>query len=127
MVGGTPEFPGQLIASLLVAQWSERWCTSLVAQGSIPGMSRSESAITRGKTQMMLLPPTSFSGTTSYRLSWAVTITHVAEVEVICLQTLIYHKRKGLDPGVEFTKTDQADSDIVFLRISTIILTGSQP
>jgi hypothetical protein len=61
MVGGTPEFPGQLIASLLVAQWSKRWCTSLVAQGSIPGMSRSESPITRGKTQMMLLPPTSFS------------------------------------------------------------------
>jgi hypothetical protein len=56
MVGGTPEFPGQLIASLLVAQWSERWCTSLVAHGSIPGMSRSKSAITRGKTQMMLLP-----------------------------------------------------------------------
>jgi hypothetical protein len=51
MVGGTPEFPGQLIASLLVALWSERWCTSLVAQGSIPGMSHSESAITRGKTQ----------------------------------------------------------------------------
>jgi hypothetical protein len=49
------------IASLLVAQWSERWCTNLGAQGSIPGMSRSESAITRGKTQMMLLPPTSFS------------------------------------------------------------------
>jgi hypothetical protein len=41
------------------AQWSERWCTNLVAQGSIPGMSRSESFITRGKTQMMLLPPTS--------------------------------------------------------------------
>jgi hypothetical protein len=61
MVGGTPEFLGQLIASLLVAQWSERLCTSLVVQGSIPGMSRSESAITRGKTQMMLLPPTSFS------------------------------------------------------------------
>ena len=33
-------------ASLLVAQRSERWCTSLGAQGSIPGMSRSESAIT---------------------------------------------------------------------------------
>ena len=32
MVGGTPEFPGQLIASLLVAQWLGRWCTSLVAQ-----------------------------------------------------------------------------------------------
>jgi hypothetical protein len=61
IVGGTLEFPGQLIASLLVAQWSEHWCTSLVAQGSIPGMSRSESAITRGKTQMILLPPTSFS------------------------------------------------------------------
>ena len=30
--GGTPEFLGQLIASLLVAQWLERWCTSLVAQ-----------------------------------------------------------------------------------------------
>jgi hypothetical protein len=51
MVGGTPEFPGQLIASLLVAQWSVRWSTSLVAQGSIPGMSCSESAIKRGKTQ----------------------------------------------------------------------------
>jgi hypothetical protein len=60
MVGGTPEFPGHLIASLLVAQWSERWRTSLVAQGSIPGMSRSESA-------MMLLPPT--SSTTSYVLT----------------------------------------------------------
>ena len=69
MVGGTPEFPGQLIASLFVAQWSERWCTSLVTQGSIPGMSRSESAITRGKTQMMLLPSTSFSWTTSYVLT----------------------------------------------------------
>jgi hypothetical protein len=34
---------------------------NVVAQGLIPGMSRSESAITRGKTQMMLLPPTSFS------------------------------------------------------------------
>jgi hypothetical protein len=56
MVGGTPEFPGQLIASLLVAQWSERCCTSLVAQGSIPVMSCAESAITRGKTQMMLVP-----------------------------------------------------------------------
>ena len=32
MVGGTLEFPGQLIASLLVAQWLGRWCTSLVAQ-----------------------------------------------------------------------------------------------
>jgi hypothetical protein len=51
----------KIFASLLVAQWSERWCTNLVAQGLIPGMSRSESAITRGKTQMMLLPPTSFS------------------------------------------------------------------
>jgi hypothetical protein len=61
IAGGTLEFPGQLIASLLVAQWSERWCASLVAQGLIPGMSRSESAITRGKPQMMLLPPTSFS------------------------------------------------------------------
>ena len=66
MVGGTPEFPGQLIASLLVAQWSERWCTNLVAQGSIHGMSCSESPITRGETQMMLLPPTSFLWTTSY-------------------------------------------------------------
>jgi hypothetical protein len=28
--------------------------------GSIPGMSRSESAITRGKTQMLLLPPIKF-------------------------------------------------------------------
>jgi hypothetical protein len=45
------------LASLLVAQLSERWCTSLGAQGSIPCMTRSESAITRGKTQMMLLPP----------------------------------------------------------------------
>ena len=45
------------------------WRTSLGAQGSIPGMSRSESAITRGKTQMMLLPPTSFSWTTSYKYS----------------------------------------------------------
>jgi hypothetical protein len=61
MAGGTPAFLGQLIASLLVAQWSERWCTNLVAHGLIPGMSCSESAITRGKTQMMLLPPTSFS------------------------------------------------------------------
>jgi hypothetical protein len=49
MVGGTPEFLGQLIASLLVAQWSEHWCSNLVAQGSIPFMSLSESAITRGK------------------------------------------------------------------------------
>ena len=31
--------------------------------GSIPGMSRSESPITRGKTQMMVLPPTTFSWT----------------------------------------------------------------
>ena len=46
IVGGIPEFPGQLIASFLEAQWSERWCTSLVAQGSIPGMSHLESAIT---------------------------------------------------------------------------------
>ena len=33
------------------------------------GMSHSESAITRGKTQIMLLPPTSFSWTTSYVLT----------------------------------------------------------
>jgi hypothetical protein len=39
MDGGTPEFPGQLIASLLVAQWSERLCTSVVAQGLLTGMS----------------------------------------------------------------------------------------
>jgi hypothetical protein len=39
----------QLMYSLLVAQLPERWCTSLVAQCSIPGMSRAESAITRGK------------------------------------------------------------------------------
>ena len=32
MVGGTLEFPGQPIASLLVAQWIGRLCTSLVAQ-----------------------------------------------------------------------------------------------
>jgi hypothetical protein len=32
-----------------------------VAQGLIPGMSHSESAITRGKPQMILLPPTSSS------------------------------------------------------------------
>ena len=32
MVGGTPEIPGQLIASLLEAQWLGCWCTSLVAQ-----------------------------------------------------------------------------------------------
>jgi hypothetical protein len=56
MVGGIPEFPGQLIASLLVAQLPERWFTSLGAQGLIPGMFRSESAITRGKTRIMLLP-----------------------------------------------------------------------
>jgi hypothetical protein len=31
IVGGTPEFPGQLIASLLVAQWLGHWCTRLVA------------------------------------------------------------------------------------------------
>jgi hypothetical protein len=43
-------FRANLFASLLVAQWSECWCTSLVAQGSILGMSRLESAITRGKT-----------------------------------------------------------------------------
>ena len=29
---GTPEFPGQLIALLLVAQWLERLCAILVAQ-----------------------------------------------------------------------------------------------
>ena len=60
IVGRTPEFLGQLITSLLVAQWSEHWCTSLVAQGLIPGMFRSESAITRGKTQMMVLPHITF-------------------------------------------------------------------
>ena len=32
IVGGTPEFPGQLIALLLVAHWLERWCASLAAQ-----------------------------------------------------------------------------------------------
>ena len=32
MVGVTPEIPGQLIASHLVAQWLGCWCTSLVAQ-----------------------------------------------------------------------------------------------
>ena len=32
MVGVSPEFPGQLIASLLVAQCLVRWCTSLVVQ-----------------------------------------------------------------------------------------------
>jgi hypothetical protein len=37
--------------SLLVAQCPECWFTSLVAQGLIPGMSHSESTITRGKTQ----------------------------------------------------------------------------
>ena len=42
-----------------VAQWSEPRGPG--AQGSIPGMSGSESAITRGKTQMMLLPPIKFS------------------------------------------------------------------
>ena len=29
---GTPEFPGQLIAFFLVAQWLEGWCASLAAQ-----------------------------------------------------------------------------------------------
>ena len=29
---GTSEFPGQLIALLLVAQWLEYWCASLAAQ-----------------------------------------------------------------------------------------------
>ena len=32
IVGGTPEFLGQLIALLLVAHWLERWCASLAAQ-----------------------------------------------------------------------------------------------
>jgi hypothetical protein len=64
MIGSTPEFPSQLIALLLVAQRSERWCTSLLAQGLIPGMPCLESAITRGKTQMMLLPLIKFSWTT---------------------------------------------------------------
>ena len=50
-------------ALTLVAQWSERWCTSLGALGLIPGMSCSESASTRGETEMMLLPPIKFSGT----------------------------------------------------------------
>ena len=31
-VGGTLEFPGQLIALLLVAHWLERWCASLATQ-----------------------------------------------------------------------------------------------
>ena len=31
IVGGTPKFPGQLIALLLVAHWLERWCASLAA------------------------------------------------------------------------------------------------
>ena len=34
IVGGTSEFLGQLLALLLVAQWLECWCASLVAQVS---------------------------------------------------------------------------------------------
>ena len=37
---------------------------SVTQFGSIPGMSHSETAITRGKTQIMLLPPTTFWCTT---------------------------------------------------------------
>ena len=32
VVWGTPEFTGQLIALLPIAQWLERWCASLAAQ-----------------------------------------------------------------------------------------------
>ena len=46
MVGGTPEFPGQLIASLLVAQWLGRWCTSLVAQVRFLGYPQKDAAAT---------------------------------------------------------------------------------
>ena len=36
---GHPEFPGQLIALLLVAQWLEPWCANLAAQVSILAIS----------------------------------------------------------------------------------------
>ena len=36
---GTLEFPGQLIALFLVAQWLERWCASLVAHVRILAVS----------------------------------------------------------------------------------------
>jgi hypothetical protein len=58
-----------------IAIWGLTSCSpvvrELVYQPSGPGfdgMSRSESAITRGKTQMMLMPPTSILWSTSYNM-----------------------------------------------------------
>ena len=64
--------------SLPVALWSERWCTSLGAQCLIPGISCSESAIKRGKTQMMLLPPFKFS-----------LLNHIIKSDICCCFKLL--------------------------------------
>ena len=56
-VGGIPEFPGQLIASLLVAQWLGCWCTSLVAQVRFLACPVQRQLLQGVKPKMMLLPP----------------------------------------------------------------------
>ena len=50
IIVGTPEFPCQLFALLLVAHWLERWCASLVAQVPFRAC-LIQSQLFRGETQ----------------------------------------------------------------------------
>ena len=68
-IGGTPEFPGQLIALLLEAQWLEFWGASLATQVRFLACPVQIQLI-------MLLPPTTFCVLKAYMsvLSFSVTL-----------------------------------------------------